>query len=87
MFVSREYVEYGCPSKLMLARLYFNASTFEIDRRNNIRAKMIAAMFDNTNNLTLNIDGDVADVTPSEPQTQNMIPHQIPWPYSYSNVP
>jgi hypothetical protein len=78
MFVSSENVEYGCPSKLMFVRWYSNTSTLEIDRNANIRAKMIADTFDNTNNLSLNIDGDIADRTPRIPHKKNMIPHQIP---------
>ena len=81
MFASSvENVEYGCPSKLMFLRLYVNTSTLETDRNANIRAKMIAVTFVNINNLSLNIDGDIADRTPRMPHRKNMIPHQIPWP-------
>ena len=81
MFASSvENVEYGCPSKRMFLRLYLKTSTLEIDINANIRAKMIAVTFDNTNNLSLNIDGDIADRTPRMPHKKNMIPHQIPWP-------
>ena len=79
MFASSiEYVEYGCPSKLIFARSFLKLSTLEMDRNANIRAKIVAIMFDKTNNLSLNMDGDIADRTPRIPLKRNMIPHQIP---------
>ena len=75
---SAEYVEYGCPSKLMFVRSFLNLSTLEMDRNANIRAKIVAIMFDKTNNFSLNMDGDIADRTPRIPHKRSMIPHQIP---------
>ena len=50
-------------------------------------AKIIEDMVENTNNFIFNIDGESAVETPSKPFMENTIPHQIPWPYSYCNVP
>ena len=79
---SSEKVEYGCPCKVIFARLYLNLSIFKQDKKASKRATTMATRFDTKNNLTLGTDGDIAELTPSMPHTQNMVPHQIPCPYS-----
>ena len=71
----------------MFDRLYLNWSIFKLDRKASVRATIMATIFDSRNNLTLNMDGDIAEVTPRMPHTQNIVPHQIPCPYSYVNAP
>ena len=57
-------------------------SIFKLDKKARLRAATIATRFDNRNNLTLSKDGDIAEETPSIPQMQNILPDQIPCPYS-----
>ena len=66
----------------MFARLYLNLSIFKEDRKASVRATTMAARLEAKNNLTLSTDGDIEEVTPSMPHTQNIAPHQIPCPYS-----
>ena len=80
--VSSENVAYGWPFKLMFDRLYRDLSIFKLDKKASVRATTMARIFEIINNFTLNVDGDIAEVTPMMPHTQNTAPHQIPWPYS-----
>ena len=77
---SFEKDEYGWPSILIFDRFIRNLYTLQEDTAASIPAKIMVVIFVNTNNFVFNTDGDFAQSVPSNPHTQNMIPHQIPCP-------